>query len=76
MIKFRIRRVKDSFRHDFGPGANHNTVEVPAGTRVVIGVDGRLWADHSIFPRESLDWHDAYHRGIPVAEDNIITEEF
>jgi len=69
---FTLRRVKDAFTHRFGHGGS---IEAPAGARVVRGPDGRLWVAHSVFAN-ALDRHDAEYYGVPVAADNITTEDY
>jgi hypothetical protein len=62
--------VKQAFTHRYGHGG---TVEVPAGARTEkpIGPANFRWVDPSIFPKGSIDRHDAEHYGIPVPFDNI-----
>lgn len=67
--------VKQSFTHTFGHGRTAYQVEVPAGARTerIVGDNEHRWVDPSIFPRGSIERHDADHYGIRVPIDN--TEE-
>lgn len=63
--------VKNSFTHRYGHGG---TVEVPAGARIerpVSGEPGVFWVDPSLFPKGSLERHDATYYGIRVPRDNV-----
>jgi hypothetical protein len=62
--------VKQAFTHRYGHGG---TVEVPAGARTTkaFGATSFRWVDPSIFPKGSIERHDAEHYGIRVPLDNI-----
>jgi hypothetical protein len=65
--------VKEEFTHTYGHGG---IVTVPAGARTerIIGDDGHRWVDPSVFPRGSIERHDAEYIGIRVPIDN--TEDY
>lgn len=66
--------VKETFTYTFGNG---NSVLVPAGARTqsasVHGDVDFRWLDPSVYPRNSIAWHDAEYYGVRVPLSN--TEE-
>lgn len=61
--------VKAEFTHTYGHGG---VVTVPAGARTerIIGDDEHRWVDPSVFPRGSIERHDAEYIGIRVPTSN------
>lgn len=61
--------VKETFTYVYGAG---HFVQVPTGTRIEKGPEPRqYWVDPSIFPKGSIERHDAEHYGIRVPPDNV-----
>jgi hypothetical protein len=63
--------VKEAFTHTYGHGG---TVTVPAGARTERADRNFRWVDPSIFPKHTIERHDAEYIGIRVPWSNI-TEE-